>query len=803
MLVSRLFGASPFDDLVDRATSEYLPAGQEDLILSLDVCDYIRGKQVEPRTAIRALKRRISHRNPNVQMLGLKLTDTCVKNGGHHFLVEVASRDFMDYLTELLNQPSTTTEVRNKILALIQNWSHTFQSRSDLTYVCDVHRALVSSGHIFPKLEKTNASMIDTMTPPDWTDSDVCERCRTQFTFTNRKHHCRNCGKTFCQPCSSYELALPHIGIHQEVRTCHGCYHSIKGIRSTSGNTSNTGHLLLGSQSASGPSGTTGEGHDSDDEDMKRAIELSLKESQAHRPVAPPPRQQQQQQQQQQQDPDLAAAIAASLQETHISQSNDTRIRTSSRPPSRSTSTPQNIVLFSTLVERLQATNGSVMGDSQVQALNHQIGSLRPKLIKGLEESARKHRAYLELHEKLTASQKQYDTMLKEQQMAAYHAQQQQQQQLRLQQQQQQHLIQNGWAVPQPMPNPPYANIIYTQALPINDTPYPPTYANTNANYPNGQPPQSMHIPQQPHPQPQLSPAVSASYVATPMPSQPPIGYPQSTASTSIVHTNPIYSMASNQPTYTTANTVTDHQMNGLNTPTPTTNNNSGGGYTSNPVYVNHQATLSTTPTHQTTATATTATTTTTTTAVPNAPPQPPINTVNTTTPTSGYTTNEHSSNSHPTGQSTASFTDPTSTGGYTTANSLPTLQSTYTMPSATTNTTTTPVPQSIHSTNNHNQPPQQYTTMESNKDASPHSNTRTQHQHTPSNPFHQQGWKVNNGGTIDQVLANAPTAPNLPPLPSVPQPAPIGTPNTYNYPPPPPQEQQQQHTISPSLIEL
>ncbi|KAI9591135.1 hypothetical protein BDF19DRAFT_426601 [Syncephalis fuscata] len=722
MLVSRLFGASPFDDLVDRATSEYLPAGQEDLILSLDVCDYIRGKQVEPRTAIRALKRRISHRNPNVQMLGLKLTDTCVKNGGHHFLVEVASRDFMDYLTELL-------------ISLKDECIHD-----------------------------------DTMTPPDWTDSD----------YVNDAEH---------------NLRLPTE-------------------RSTSGNTSNTGHLLLGSQSASGPSGTTGEGHDSDDEDMKRAIELSLKESQAHdlshhhldnnnsnnnnnNKYIP--------NDEEEEDPDLAAAIAASLQETHISQSNDTRIRTSSDhqvdPPLLLRC--RDIVLFSTLVERLQATNGSVMGDSQVQALNHQIGSLRPKLIKGLEESARKHRAYLELHEKLTASQKQYDTMLKEQQMAAYHAQQQQQQQLRLQQQQQQHLIQNGWAVPQPMPNPPYANIIYTQALPINDTPYPPTYANTNANYPNGQPPQSMHIPQQPHPQPQLSPAVSASYVATPMPSQPPIGYPQSTASTSIVHTNPIYSMASNQPTYTTANTVTDHQMNGLNTPTPTTNNNSGGGYTSNPVYVNHQATLSTTPTHQTTATATTATTTTTTTAVPNAPPQPPINTVNTTTPTSGYTTNEHSSNSHPTGQSTASFTDPTSTGGYTTANSLPTLQSTYTMPSATTNTTTTPVPQSIHSTNNHNQPPQQYTTMESNKDASPHSNTRTQHQHTPSNPFHQQGWKVNNGGTIDQVLANAPTAPNLPPLPSVPQPAPIGTPNTYNYPPPPPQEQQQQHTISPSLIEL
>jgi hypothetical protein len=34
-----------------------------------------------------------------------------------------------------------------------------------------------------------------------------------------------------------------------------------------------------------------GQGNDSDDEDIKRAIELSLMESQSSRPVAPPPRQ--------------------------------------------------------------------------------------------------------------------------------------------------------------------------------------------------------------------------------------------------------------------------------------------------------------------------------------------------------------------------------------------------------------------------------------------------------------------------------------------------------------------------------
>lgn len=58
---------------IEKATSECLPNAQEDLAASLEVCDIIRGKRVDAKTAMRSLKQRLVHRNPNVQMLAIKV----------------------------------------------------------------------------------------------------------------------------------------------------------------------------------------------------------------------------------------------------------------------------------------------------------------------------------------------------------------------------------------------------------------------------------------------------------------------------------------------------------------------------------------------------------------------------------------------------------------------------------------------------------------------------------------------------------------------------------------------------------
>ena len=57
----------------DKATSECLPNAQEDLASTFEVCDMIKGKRVGAKDAMRALKKRLLHKNPNVQMLTLKV----------------------------------------------------------------------------------------------------------------------------------------------------------------------------------------------------------------------------------------------------------------------------------------------------------------------------------------------------------------------------------------------------------------------------------------------------------------------------------------------------------------------------------------------------------------------------------------------------------------------------------------------------------------------------------------------------------------------------------------------------------
>ncbi|KAK7466552.1 hypothetical protein BaRGS_00037336 [Batillaria attramentaria] len=73
---------------------------------------------------------------------------------------------------------------------------------------------------------------------PEWIDGDSCSKCGAPFfwnfrkmwdekTIGNRQHHCRKCGKVFCNKCSGKRSTIPPMGYEYEVRVCDSCHGTI------------------------------------------------------------------------------------------------------------------------------------------------------------------------------------------------------------------------------------------------------------------------------------------------------------------------------------------------------------------------------------------------------------------------------------------------------------------------------------------------------------------------------------------------------------------------------------------------
>uniref|UniRef100_A0A3P8W9T8 Target of myb1 like 2 membrane trafficking protein n=1 Tax=Cynoglossus semilaevis TaxID=244447 RepID=A0A3P8W9T8_CYNSE len=155
--------STPVGQCIERATDGGLQ--NEDWTLNMEICDIINETDEGPKDAMRALKKRLSgNRNFREVMLALTVLETCVKNCGHRFHIQVANRDFIDGVLVKIISPKSNppTIVQDKVLSLIQAWADAFRSSPDLTGVVHIYEELKRKGVEFPMADLDALSPIHT-----------------------------------------------------------------------------------------------------------------------------------------------------------------------------------------------------------------------------------------------------------------------------------------------------------------------------------------------------------------------------------------------------------------------------------------------------------------------------------------------------------------------------------------------------------------------------------------------------------------------------------------------------------------
>ena len=79
-------------------------------------------------------------------------------------------------------------------------------------------------------LQYSKEAVVESARPAYWeADADIihCHGCKVKFDPKDdryrTKHHCRACGKGFCDACSSFQELVPERGWNYPVRVCKSC----------------------------------------------------------------------------------------------------------------------------------------------------------------------------------------------------------------------------------------------------------------------------------------------------------------------------------------------------------------------------------------------------------------------------------------------------------------------------------------------------------------------------------------------------------------------------------------------------
>ncbi|KAJ4733717.1 Target of Myb protein 1 [Rhynchospora pubera] len=143
------------NDLVDRATSDTLIG--PDLTLNLEICDIVNQDMRRAKDVVKALKKRISHKNAKVQILALSLLESLIKNCGEPVHAYVAEKDVLKEMVKVAKKKTLDGRVKQKLLSLIDIWQEAFGGplgKHPQYYAA--YQDLLRAGFLFP--ERTEGS---------------------------------------------------------------------------------------------------------------------------------------------------------------------------------------------------------------------------------------------------------------------------------------------------------------------------------------------------------------------------------------------------------------------------------------------------------------------------------------------------------------------------------------------------------------------------------------------------------------------------------------------------------------------